>query len=627
MLKDYVIILSICKEENNVYNTFFIMDNKNNNNNLLIDKIEKNKYIDILKSYKIELINVNENDGFFSRDVTSDKINFNILIKRIKNIENDNKSSLLFSQIDNYSEQELQKENINKKITQFLITLSKSNEIFKRALNEGEIRNNYTPCKLIDKEWMEQFKNLFNYNKDFQIEDNYNKDDYNKLIKKLPVSLTKEKIEKGIFYILDENSLINLFPLIKIQENDKKNFRDYQIFLNNNKGAIIINDELYIFEAKDNINSRFNYEKIKSQKKYELLYKMSINEKYELTKENWELLKSNVNEQPDIEKNNTGLNEDKRTCEINEEINALLDSIHRKEKELEIQKQNLIKREIELNKKMNEINKNKKVVLKKNIPTLGLENVGATCYMNATLQCMAHFSEVSEKILTWYKYSKDNNKKSRKISYAYAEVLDNLYYLNDNIHHNSNKTFYIPLQFKELIGNLNPLFQGIQANDSKDLLNFLIEKMHEELNPLGENNLNNNDINDNMFVDQTNELLTFNNFKNDFLKNYHSILSEYLYGIQKTVTVCCNCGSMIFNFQLYYFLIFPLLEVKNYVICNNCQNPFFNMQNHIINIYDCFKYFQKIDFFTGQNQIYCNKCNYMNNANYCTLFHTVPIIE
>ena len=90
---------------------------------------------------------------------------------------------------------------------------------------------------------------------------------------------------------------------------------------------------------------------------------MSINEKYELTKENWELLKSNVNEQPDIEKNNTGLNEDKRTCEINEEINALLDSIHRKEKELEIQKQNLIKREIELNKKMNEINKNKKVVL------------------------------------------------------------------------------------------------------------------------------------------------------------------------------------------------------------------------------------------------------------------------
>ena len=627
-LKDYVIILLVCKEENNVYNTFFIMDNNNNNNNLLINQIEKKKYIDILKSYQIKLINVNENDGFVSRDLISDKIRFTIVIKIIKKIENDNISSLLFSEIDNYSEKKLSNENTNRKITQFLITLSKSDDIFNRALNIGEIRSNYTPCKIIDKEWMEQFKNIFkyHYNKDFKIGDNYNKNDYNKLITKLPVTLTKEKIEKGIFYILDENSLLNLFPLIKIQEDDKENFKDYQIFLNNNKGAIIINDNIYIFETKGNINSRFNYEKIKSQKKYELLYKMSISEKYELTKENWEILKSNVNEQSIIEKKDTGLNEDKRNCKINEEINTLLDLIRKKENELEIQKQNLIKKEKELNKKLNEINKNNKVVLKKNIPTLGLENLGATCYMNATLQCMAHFSEVSEKILTWYKYSKDNNKKSRKISYAYAEVLDNLYSLNDNMYHNSNKTFYAPQQFKNLIGNLNPLFQGIQANDSKDLLNFMIEKMHEELNPLGENNLNNNNINDNMFVDQTDELLTYNNFKNDVLKNYHSILSDYLYGIQKTVTVCCNCGSMIFNFQLYNFLIFPLLEVKNYVINNNCQNPFFNMQNYIINIYDCFKYFQKIDFFTGQNQIYCNKCNYMNNANYCTLLHTVPTI-
>ena len=331
-LKDYVIILLICQEENNVYNTFFIMDNKNNNNNLLMNQIEKKKYIDILKSYQIKLINVNENDGFVSRDLISDKIRFTIVIKIIKKIENDNISSLLFSEIDNYSEKKLSNENTNRKITQFLITLSKSDEIFNRALNIGEIRSNYTPCKIIDKECMEQFKNIFkyHYNKDFKIEDNYNKDDYNKLITKLPVGLTKEKIEKGIFYILDENSLLNLFPLINIQEDDKENFKDYQIFLNNNKGAIIINDNIYIFETKGNINSRFNYEKIKSQKKYELLYKMSINEKYELTKENWEILKSNVNEQSIIEKKDTGLNEDKRNCKINEEINTLLDLIRKK---------------------------------------------------------------------------------------------------------------------------------------------------------------------------------------------------------------------------------------------------------------------------------------------------------
>ena len=28
----------------------------------------------------------------------------------------------------------------------------------------------------------------------------------------------------------------------------------------------------------------------------------------------------------------------------------------------------------------------------------------------------------------------------------------------------------------------NPLFAGIQANDSKDLINFLLERFHQELN-------------------------------------------------------------------------------------------------------------------------------------------------
>ena len=80
------------------------------------------------------------------------------------------------------------------------------------------------------------------------------------------------------------------------------------------------------------------------------------------------------------------------------------------------------------------------------MPTIGLQNLGATCYMNATLQCIAHFHEISEKILTWYKYSNDNNKKSKKLTYSYAEILNNLYFPNENKNNinNHNSKYFSP---------------------------------------------------------------------------------------------------------------------------------------------------------------------------------------
>ena len=267
--------------------------------------------------------------------------------------------------------------------------------------------------------------------------------------------------------------------------------------------------------------------------------------------------------------------------------------------------------------------------MKKNATTLGLENFGSVSYMNSLLQCMAHCREISEKILTWYNYSKDNNKKSKQLSYSYAELLDYLYSLNASkgINNNYQKKYYSPRKFKEIIGKFNSLFQGIQIGDSKDIIHFIIEKMNEELNPLGGNVINNNNTNDsdNIIIDKSNELLVFNKFRNNFNKYFHSFLSEYLYAILKTVTVCCTCNSMTFNFQAYNFLIFPLLQTKNYIM-NNTQNRYFNAQNYVLNLYDCFKYFQKIDYFIGQNRSYCKKCESFQNSYICNSLYNVPTI-
>ena len=47
---------------------------------------------------------------------------------------------------------------------------------------------------------------------------------------------------------------------------------------------------------------------------------------------------------------------------------------------------------------------------------------------------------------------------------------------------------------------MNPFFEGIAVNDAKDLFNFIIMTLHEELN-----NANNNIVNNVLQIDQRNQ--------------------------------------------------------------------------------------------------------------------------
>jgi len=140
------------------------------------------------------------------------------------------------------------------------------------------------------------------------------------------------------------------------------------------------------------------------------------------------------------------------------------------------------------NKKKNELEQLKRVnslqIMKTELPILvGLNNIGATCYMNATLQCLSNTTKLREYFMKMFKY--EINNKNRIISNEFYNVIKNLWDTN-----NTNRSFS-PYSFKEKLSQENPLFKGIQANDSKDLINFLLERIHLELNEPREDQINN----------------------------------------------------------------------------------------------------------------------------------------
>ena len=123
---------------------------------------------------------------------------------------------------------------------------------------------------------------------------------------------------------------------------------------------------------------------------------------------------------------------------------------------------------------------------------VGLDNIGATCYMNATLQSLSNVPQLTNFFL--HKFSPNDPKK--RMSNEYYQVVKCLWSKE------YNGKSYAPHSFKNVLSQMNPLFQGVAANDSKDLINFLIETLHSELNEPKNKNTTNYTIDPSIQLDE-----------------------------------------------------------------------------------------------------------------------------
>jgi len=302
----------------------------------------------------------------------------------------------------------------------------------------------------------------------------------------------------------------------------------------------------------------------------------------------------------------------------NKQLEEKLKNMQTEENKIKLeQNQKIQKLTSELNQKNQECLQIKKkydeLLLKYNglIPnTVGLNNIGATCYMNATLQSLSNVKELSHYFLTKY----TPNDASKKLSNEYCTVVKNLWDRKNN-----GRTFS-PDSFKNTLSQMNPLFAGIAANDSKDLINFILETLHNELNkPTGK-------INNYMLTpdDQKNEQRMFNLFSEEMKSNFKSPISDLFYGVLETRTNCLNCKGIKYNFQIYSYIEFPLQQVYNYCLKNYPGNNYISQGIPVVDLYRCFEFYQLPTLMTGNNQIYCNDCKRSFDAYYGTLLYFLP---
>ena len=330
-----------------------------------------------------------------------------------------------------------------------------------------------------------------------------------------------------------------------------------------------------------------------------------------------DLENKNINDEIQEENNSNQISENK--LEVDEKFEKEKIEKDSEKKEEESEEINIIinNKENELginfsfnNTSINNINNN---IVQQNyfFPLVGLINVGSTGFMNATLQFLLHVSELSNYFL--YEYPKDKNflKSNCKniltkgdLSNAYYEVVKSVDKLSkDEIKFSYNS--YSPSNFKTILGKYNPQFSQPEANDSKDLILYLLQTFHEELNYFGDKATPKNIP----LPDPTLRTNSFNYFTTTYQSTNFSKISQLFFGTYENTIKCSICNTIYYSYQKFEFITFSTYNYKN--------NKF-----SILNGFNDSILGQKLE---GENQYMCNKCKKLVDAELFTKIIEPPI--
>lgn len=188
---------------------------------------------------------------------------------------------------------------------------------------------------------------------------------------------------------------------------------------------------------------------------------------------------------------------------------------------------------------------------------VGLQNLGNTCYMNSGLQCLSNTKKLTNFILE-DSYLNDINTENilgskGELINEYAALIKEMWY--------GTSTYVSPWGVKKAFSDFAKQFMGYHQQDSQEMLGFLIDGIHEDLNRVKVKPY----VEDPTFQGITEQEYA-NKFWENHLKRNNSVIVDLMHGQYRSEVECPDCFKVSLTFDPFLMVTLPIpeRELKNY---------------------------------------------------------------
>jgi len=195
---------------------------------------------------------------------------------------------------------------------------------------------------------------------------------------------------------------------------------------------------------------------------------------------------------------------------------------------------------------------------------VGLRNLGNTCYMNSSVQCLSNTMELTAFFLAGQHLSELNKDNpigtGGRVARAYGELVQSLWC--------ESKKSAQPWDLKRTISHFAHQFSGYSQHDSHELLSFLLDALHEDLNRITTKpyvELKEAESEPDSVAAQ--KAWTLHKKRND------SYIVDLMHGQYKSTVTCPQCDKVSITFDPFMSMSLPIpnrtvIEISLY-FCHN----------------------------------------------------------
>eukprot|EP00977_Amphora_coffeiformis_P001681 scaffold316_cov158-Amphora_coffeaeformis.AAC.5 len=216
--------------------------------------------------------------------------------------------------------------------------------------------------------------------------------------------------------------------------------------------------------------------------------------------------------------------------------------------------------------------------------SVGLHNLGNSCYLNSTVQCLSQVEPVTQYFMR-ERYDGELNRNNPlgsggHVATAYASLLRKIW--------GGDHSVLAPRLLKQTVGAFAPQFNNCYQHDSQEFCQFLMDGLHEDLNRVKTKPY----VEDLEGFGMPDDKAAIESWRKHLLR-HDSVVVDHCQGMHRSHLTCPRCGRESIKFDVYSSISLPLASKKDH---------------SVIQLKDCLERFMEGEQLDERNAWYCPRC-------------------